>query len=534
MNKVEAVIRIRPLSSEEKDRGTKQGWCRIGDRGIIQHLNALGQEVSAQTLLFDWVFGEDSKNEDIFTHINSTVDESLYGVNVCIIAYGQTSSGKTHTMKGVLPGGYYTEISENRNENIHKSLNIERNGTGCGNDPGVIPRSLDWIFSKKTQHRISLSYVEVYNENIYDLLGDPSEALQIRESADGDVYIKDVSEIEVTTKHDAALLFRKGNAIRKVSATRMNRESSRSHAVLKLTIRQKGIRSTLVFVDLAGSERVSTAHTSGTTLKEGACINKSLLALTSVISKLSKKNPHIPYRDAKLTRILQPSFSGASKTVLVCAISPTPACIEETISTLSLASRARNIEIKPTQKPQVRKESKINHMKMQEIQATIELAKRTITGIRKDLKSADSIISSIPWIKNPSLNDHIFSASMLTSILAEIKDTKREHTDKVAQLAASVQYLLKQEKYISQLIAPAPDAAILLEHLAEGDALIQRQKEEIEQLKKSKHIDETNISMAMEMDRLKKATDREKRILQLKIAQLKSQIKTQGSPDTTE
>ncbi|OAG33524.1 hypothetical protein NEIG_02037 [Nematocida sp. ERTm5] len=534
MNKVEALIRIRPLSPEEKSTGIKQGWYRLGDRGIIQHLNSYGQEVSAQTLLFDWVFDEESKNEDLFTHINSTVDESLYGVNVCVIAYGQTSSGKTHTMKGILPENYYAEPSENRNENVHSSMNMARNGTGCVSDPGIIPKSLNWIFSKKTQHRISLSYVEVYNENIYDLLGDPSEPLQIRESADGDVYIKDVSEIEVFTKNEAAELFRKGNSIRKVSATRMNRESSRSHAVLKLTIRLKGVRSSLVFVDLAGSERVSSARTSGTTLKEGACINKSLLALTSVISKLSKKQAHIPYRDAKLTRLLQPSFSGSSKTVLICAISPTPSCIDETISTLSLASRARNIEIKPTQKPQVRKESKdskVSHIKMKEITSELDLAKTQIKDIKEGINQINSLAFNICQWANLSLNSQQIRLSTLNSILKEIRREKEESVDKLSLLSNSVQYLLKQEEHISQSLKPAPDAVILLEHLAEGDAIIQQQRAQIEQLKNSKYINETNISMALEIDRLKKANEREKRIMQLEIAQLKSQIKSLSPSD---
>lgn len=508
MSKVEAVIRIRPLSVEEKSRRVAQGWHKIGDRGIIQHLNSLSQEVSAQTLLFDWVFGEDAKNEDIFARISSTVDESMDGSNVCIIAYGQTSSGKTYTMKGT-----FTEY------------NLGLRTTFLRSDPGLIPRSIERIFSKKMLHKFTLSYVEVYNENIYDLLGDPLEPLQIRESADGEVYIKDVSEREIRTKEEAYELFRKGNSIRKVSATRMNRESSRSHAVLKISIRAHGAKSSLVFVDLAGSERVSAAQTSGASLKEGAAINKSLLALTSVISKLSKKQSHIPYRDAKLTRILQPSFSRSSKTVLICAISPTPNCIDETISTLALASRARNIEIKPAQRPQIRRPARPADKNIYEIKETVKVAKDMVRDLKTDISQAQSILDEIGRISQSK--ESFANAETLSQLLLELRKTKDENIERLSELSESVEYLMQQERVISEKITPPPEIALLLEQLAEGDALIQQQKEQLEKIKGTNHIDDANISMAMEMDRLKQLHHREKRMLQLKIAQLKSHIKSQ-------
>ncbi|KAI5192480.1 hypothetical protein NEMIN01_2044 [Nematocida minor] len=532
MNKVEAIIRIRPLSVSERSRGIQQAWHKIGNKGVIQHLNNSSQEVSAQTLLFDWVFGEDSKNDDLFSHLNSTIDESLHNVNVCLIAYGQTSSGKTHTMKGILHDNSLEKIStlkHARNTDVWGKP-IGNTAEICRSDPGIIPKSLDWIFSKKENHKFSLSYVEVYNENIYDLLGDPAESLQIRESAEGEVYIKDVAEIEVQTKEEAFDLFAKGNSIRKVSATRMNRESSRSHTILKITIKKQGKKTSLVFVDLAGSERVSTANTSGATLKEGASINKSLLALTSVISKLSKKQAHIPYRDAKLTRILQPSLAGPAKTVIICAVSPVPSCIDETISTLALASRARNIEIKPAQKPKVRREDRVQiHSKIEEIFENVKTAKIKVQEIKTVMKDAECIIEQIAYqsreVENVNMKN---TKNQLADILLELKTAKEEQMERLSVLSESVSHLMQQERILSEDIKPSMETAVLLDHLAEGDALIQQQREEISMLHRSKQIDDANISLAMEMDRIKKTHQREKRILQLKIAQLKSQIKLQS------
>ncbi|KAH9385657.1 uncharacterized protein NEMAJ01_0553 [Nematocida major] len=512
MNKVEAVIRIRPLSADERSRGIPQGWHKIGDRGLIQHLNSSHQEVSAQTLLFDWVFSEDAKNEDLFRRIGGAVEECMGGVNVCIIAYGQTSSGKTHTMKGT--------FSEYR-AGAHAAAGLD--------DPGIIPRSIERIFSKKILHKMALSYIEVYNENIYDLLGDPGEALQIRESGAGDVYIKDAVEAEIHSKEEAYELFRRGNSVRKVSATRMNRESSRSHAVLQISVRAQGVRSSLVFVDLAGSERVGSARTSGATLKEGAAINKSLLALTGVISKLSKKHPHIPFRDAKLTRILQPALSGPSKTIMICAISPTPSCIEETVSTLALASRARNIEIKPVQKPQIRSTAKAQERKAAEIEQALKAAKKTLSEIKECLLDAQYVLDEICRVSGESSGPS--QEAVLAGLLEELRTSKTEHVERVSELAETVQYLVKQEKILSESIQPSPSTKVLLNHLAEGDFIIQQQKQEIANLKENKHINDANISMALEMDRLKRLHQREKRIMQLKIDQLRSQMKSRVPDD---
>ncbi|KAI5189986.1 hypothetical protein NECID01_0781 [Nematocida sp. AWRm77] len=512
MNKVQALIRIKPLSKEEKRKGAKQGWTKVGERGIIQHLNTEGHEVSAQAAFFDWVFSETETNREVFSHVAPSFEQALAGINTCVIAYGQTASGKTYTMRG--------KINEEHRKGPKK--------TKVFAEPGIIPLGLEYLLGRKTTHVFAISFIEVYNENVYDLLGDPAESLQIRELPSGETYIKDATETEVCTEEEAFQVFLKGDRARKICATQMNRESSRSHAVLKVRIRNNGVWSVSMFVDLAGSERVGLTHTSGASLKEGGHINKSLLALTSVISKLSKKYPHIPYRDAKLTRILQPSLSGASLTTIICTVSPSPLCAEETASTLSLASRAKNIEIKLLAKAPKRKESSVPQKFVQFAEDTLKELKQAQAGIGEVkllLARAEREIQEC--VSSPLA----LQGTELGSILKELKHTKSMHLAKLAELSESVQYLLQQEKHLSKAIHPPPDISTLLQHLVEGDKLIQQQREQIKALLSSaqaqapRHapIDSTSISMALEISRAKKEFQREKRILELRIAQLESQ-----------
>lgn len=511
MNRVQAIIRIKPLGEEERRKGVKQGWTKVGERGIIQHLDAEGHEVSAQAAFFDAVLAESDTNSALFSCVAGTVEKALEGVNICVIAYGQTSSGKTYTMRGV----------------IHPEQRAGAKRAKLFSDPGVIPRAIAYLFAHRTTHTLTMSFIEVYNETVYDLLGDPLEGLQIRELPSGETYIKDAAEIEVETEEEALQLFLRGEQARKIGSTKMNRESSRSHAVLKVRIGFQGATTVSTFVDLAGSERSKQTHTKGASLKEGGHINKSLLALTSVISKLSKKQLHIPYRDAKLTRILQPSLAGESLTTIICTISPSPQCVEETASTLSLANRAKNIEIKPLAKipkktDRVQREKLANAVGESLIE--IKQASYGLGELKQLLALAEQEIQACLAAPRAA------PGTELAAILRELKQTKSRHLEKLAELSDSVQYLLQQEKHLAKAIRPPPDVSVLLQHLVEGDKLIQQQREQIKALLASSEnrrpapIDSPSISMALEISRVKKEFQREKRILQLKIAQLEAKV----------
>ncbi|OAG29216.1 kinesin family member 3/17 [Nematocida displodere] len=535
MERIQAVIRVRPLSAEERSGGVKEAWCKVGERGLIQHLSAGGLEVSAQAMFFDGVFGPEESNGALFSYVHPTIAKILNGTSVCIIAYGQTSSGKTHTMKGTIE-----TPRERRQRADPKKQKISY-------DPGIIPRSLEEIFKIASAadgtFEFTISFVEIYNENVFDLLGDPTESLQVRELPTGETYVKDAQEISVTTVDEAINVFLTGESSRKVGATKMNRESSRSHAVLKLkTVHRQGhqtLRSSATFVDLAGSERSRQTKAQGAQLKEGGHINKSLLALTSVISKLSLGQTHVPYRDAKLTRILQPSLSGNSFTTIVCTVSSAPQWLEETLSTLNLANRAKNITVKPlvnstagsrekTSKTRVLKLIKSTGEVLSEIKDAHRLVAESKTLLRQASTDLEEIFLSL---KQAPQN----SSSELGKILSELKTTKATHLSKLSELALSVKHLLKQEKYFSEIIKPPPDISTLLQHLVEGDKLIQQQRSQIKTLlsrppepSATAHprapipIDTQTLTMAVELDRLKKEYQREKRMLQLRIAQLES------------
>ncbi|RKP00714.1 hypothetical protein CXG81DRAFT_7471, partial [Caulochytrium protostelioides] len=264
------------------------------------------------------------------------IQSSTDGINGTIFCYGQTGSGKTYTMSGT-----------------HE-------------EPGVIVLSIKQLFEtvgrrSDREFLLRMSYIEIYNEVIKDLLNPSNRNLKIHETPDRDIFVGNLTEKVVTCGRDVAELIMTGESNRHVGQTNMNEHSSRSHTIIRVVIesRERGAQrqgvgavkvSRLNLVDLAGSERVSTAGTDGARLREGSHINKSLLTLGTVISKLSEgvgENTHIPYRDSKLTRILQPSLGGNAQTAVICTITLASFQIEETISTLKFAARARTICNKP-------------------------------------------------------------------------------------------------------------------------------------------------------------------------------------------
>lgn len=262
------------------------------------------------------------------------VDKVLEGYNGTILAYGQTGTGKTYTMSGN-PDSPQTK--------------------------GIIPNTFAHIFghiarAKENQKfLVRVSYMEIYNEEVRDLLGKEfNKSLEVKERADIGVFVKDLSGYVVHNADDLDNIMKLGNKNRVVGATKMNSESSRSHAIFSITIessetdengKQYVKMGKLQLVDLAGSERQSKTQSSGLRLKEATKINLSLSVLGNVISALvDGKSTHIPYRNSKLTRLLQDSLGGNSKTVMCASISPADSNYVETISTLRYACRAKSIQ----------------------------------------------------------------------------------------------------------------------------------------------------------------------------------------------
>ncbi|XP_014167698.1 kinesin-like protein KIF3A isoform X2 [Geospiza fortis] len=306
-------------------------------RGTITVHKTDSSNEPPKTFTFDTVFGPDSKQLDVYNlTARPIIDSVLEGYNGTIFAYGQTGTGKTFTMEGV------RAVPELR---------------------GIIPNSFAHIFGHiakaegDTRFLVRVSYLEIYNEEVRDLLGkDQTQRLEVKERPDVGVYIKDLSAYVVNNADDMDRIMTLGHKNRSVGATNMNEHSSRSHAIFTITIEcsEKGVDGNmhvrmgkLHLVDLAGSERQTKTGATGQRLKEATKINLSLSTLGNVISALvDGKSTHVPYRNSKLTRLLQDSLGGNSKTMMCANIGPADYNYDETISTLRYANRAKNIKNK--------------------------------------------------------------------------------------------------------------------------------------------------------------------------------------------
>ncbi|KAK6299294.1 hypothetical protein J4Q44_G00308040 [Coregonus suidteri] len=309
MDNVKVVVRCRPLNQKERSMGHKQAV----------------------------MFGPDSKQLDVYNlTARPIIDSVLEGYNGTIFAYGQTGTGKTFTMEGV------RAVPELR---------------------GIIPNSFAHVFGHiakaegDTRFLVRVSYLEIYNEEVRDLLGkDQMQRLEVKERPDVGVYIKDLSGYVVNNADDMDRIMTMGHKNRSVGSTNMNEHSSRSHAIFSITIEcsEKAVdgdqhvrMGKLHLVDLAGSERQGKTGATGQRLKEATKINLSLSTLGNVISALvDGKSTHVPYRNSKLTRLLQDSLGGNSKTMMCANIGPADYNYDETISTLRYANRAKNIKNK--------------------------------------------------------------------------------------------------------------------------------------------------------------------------------------------
>ncbi|KAE9017236.1 Kinesin-like protein [Phytophthora rubi] len=331
---VKVVVRCRPLFGKELVEGRKSIVTLDSAAALISLKCPDNGQIKSFT--FDSVYDESTSQRQFYDESGYPLVESIFdGYNGTIFAYGQTGCGKTHTMQG-------------------KDLPPELRG--------VIPLSFDHIFDTinadtTREYMVRASYLEIYNEDIRDLLSDDAKKkLGLKESADGTVYVKDLTEVVVRDVESMNNVMNRGFKNRTVGATLMNEGSSRSHSIFTVVVETNETiggqdhfkAGKLNLVDLAGSERQSKTGATGNRLKEGCKINLSLSALGNVISALvDGKGKHIPYRDSKLTRLLQDSLGGNTKTLMVAAVSPADYNYDETLSTLRYANRAKNIKNKP-------------------------------------------------------------------------------------------------------------------------------------------------------------------------------------------
>ncbi|KAJ8534042.1 hypothetical protein K7X08_007366 [Anisodus acutangulus] len=351
---VQVLLRCRPFSEDEvRNNAPQVVTCNEYQREVAVAQNIAGKHID-RVFTFDKVFGPSAQQRDLYDQaIIPIVNEVLEGFNCTIFAYGQTGTGKTYTMEG----------------------ECKRSKSGHNSDlppgAGVIPRAVKQIFdmleSQNAEYSVKVTFLELYNEEITDLLA-PDDLLKVSiedrqkkqlplmEDGKGGVLVRGLEEEIVTSASEIFALLERGSAKRRTAETLLNKQSSRSHSLFSITIHIKEANpegeelikcGKLNLVDLAGSENISRSGAREGRAREAGEINKSLLTLGRVISALVEHLGHVPYRDSKLTRLLRDSLGGRTKTCIIATVSPAVHCLEETLSTLDYAHRAKNIKNKP-------------------------------------------------------------------------------------------------------------------------------------------------------------------------------------------
>ena len=402
---VKVIARFRPMNELEKTSGNEQ-VCVFTSPTSLQFNST--REKNVYRYNFDRIFTPSSTQEDIYSFgVKEIIDSVLNGYNGTVLAYGQTSSGKTYTMQG----------------------EMEPPST-----QGIIPRMISHVFkyiynTEGTDFIIKVSMIEIYQEKIRDLLDITRVNLNIREDNIKGIYVDGCSERYVGCPNDVLALLELGSSNRAQAATNMNEHSSRSHSIFILTINQTNKKDggskigKLYLVDLAGSEKISKTGATGHTLEEAKIINKSLTTLGRVINNLTDgKSTHVPYRESKLTRVLQESLGGNSKTCLIITCSPSIYNESETLSTLRFGERAKKIKNKP----------KINK------EITVAELQKLVERLKENLKQANARINQLEnFIKQNGLK---IPESDYKKEDEEEEEKKKEKEEKEKEKDAELKY----------------------------------------------------------------------------------------------
>ncbi|KAI3738547.1 hypothetical protein L2E82_28582 [Cichorium intybus] len=454
---VTVTVRFRPLSPREIRRGEEIAWYADGET-ILRN-----EETPSIAYAYDRVFGPTTTTRHVYDiAAQHVVSGAMEGINGTIFAYGVTSSGKTHTMHG-----------DQRS-------------------PGIIPLAIKDAFSiiQETPDReflLRVSYLEIYNEVVNDLLNPAGQNLRIREDSQG-AFVEGIKEEVVLSPAHALSLIAAGEEHRHVGSTHFNLLSSRSHTIFTLTIESSPCGentegeavnfSQLNLIDLAGSES-SKAETTGIHKKEGSYINKSLLTLGTVISKLTDgRGSHIPYRDSKLTRLLQSSLSGHGRVSLICTVTPSSSNSEETHNTLKFAHRAKHIEIQAAQNKIVDEKSLIKKYQ-NEIRSLKEELEQLKTGVTRHTGVDDTVIFK------QKLED---GQVKLESRLDQEEEAK-------AALLSRIQRLTKLI-----LVSNKSSPTSKFSHLRRGYSFAEEELAYLPQRRRDISLDEENIELYVSLD----------------------------------
>ncbi|KAG7492690.1 hypothetical protein MATL_G00017280 [Megalops atlanticus] len=437
---IQVVVRCRPFNTTERKTGSHSVVeCDPNRREVNVRTGGVGDKAARKTYTFDMVFGPSAKQIEVYRSVVCPIlDEVIMGYNCTVFAYGQTGTGKTFTMEG--------------ERSPDEEFTWEE-------DPlaGIIPRTLHQIFEKLsengTEFSVKVSLLEIYNEELFDLLSpspDVTERLQMFDDPRNKrgVIIKGLEEITVHNKDEVYQILERGAAKRKTASTLMNAYSSRSHSVFSVTIHMKETTidgeelvkiGKLNLVDLAGSENIGRSGAVDKRAREAGNINQSLLTLGRVITALVERTPHVPYRESKLTRILQDSLGGRTKTSIIATVSPASVNLEETLSTLDYANRAKNIMNKPEVNQKLTKRALIK-----EYTEEIERLKRDLAasrdknGVYLSTENFDSMNSKIA-AQEEQITEFTEKISAMEEELKRVTDMFSDSRRELEQVAENLQ-----------------------------------------------------------------------------------------------
>ncbi|KIY43537.1 putative kinesin-1 [Fistulina hepatica ATCC 64428] len=514
-NNIKVVCRFRPPNVLEQREGGEIVVNFDDDLTTVKlRSSATVSGPEKDGFAFDRVFPMDTKQHEVFDYgVKETVQDVLNGYNGTVFAYGQTGSGKTFTMMGDIDSD---EVK------------------------GIIPRITEQIFQSivesdaHLEYLVKVSYMEIYLEKIRDLLAPQNDNLQVHEEKSKGVYVKGLSDYYVSSAREVYEIMRTGGHSRVVSATNMNAESSRSHSIFLISIQQRNTESgtlkngNLYLVDLAGSEKVGKTGASGQTLEEAKKINKSLSALGMVINALTDaKIKYVPYRDSKLTRILQESLGGNSRTTLIINVSPSSYNEAETLSTLRFGIRAKSIknsarvnaELSPAElKGLLGKANAANSSYQKYIAALeaelavwrsgghVEEADWTTAGKAGAPASADAKAASAPAKKTPQSPTPSSTRSMtpVNPLIEGLKmDQSRPQSPTIGLDKDEREEFLKRENELSDALAERESA------LQTAEKLVKELREELTFLKEQEaSVSKENKSMSTLINELRLQVER--------------------------
>lgn len=342
--KIRVYCRVKPLTNNDVNKNISSALRSTDDYTLVVQTQRGDKEFT-----FDRVFMPDQSQDHVFRETHSLIQSALDGYNVCIFAYGQTGSGKTHTLLGT-PG---SERSQ---------------------DIGIVPRAFHRIFDlvreneAKQEVEVRATFLELYNDRFIDLLdpeGSLEEKLEVRKDSSGQTLVPGATVEEVTSGEQLTDCFGRALKNRRVASTRMNVDSSRSHFVATVLVTSTNrftgsvLRGKLSLVDLAGSERLNKSGLEGNHIKEANSINKSLSALGDVIQALASRQPHVPYRNNKLTMLMQDSLGGSAKTLMFVNVASGADNVDETINSLVYATRVKQITNEVTRAAETKEIAKL-------------------------------------------------------------------------------------------------------------------------------------------------------------------------------